>query len=359
MYCNEMTLTGPSDAELERVARQLALPELGLTGQHKLHSARVCIVGAGGLGSPVISYLAASGVGALTIIDDDVVELSNLHRQVIHGMDELGQPKTLSASRVASRVAPECEITQVRERLTAENASALLRGCDVIVDGSDSFDTRFAVDAAADALSIPVVWGAVLGWNAQVTVFAHSAESDSASATGLTALFPDDERTRSTPNCRTAGVIGALCGQAGSVMALEVIKLITGLGKPLIGRIMVIDALHAETRTVHLSQAPVHVEQPQGLNPLSEIPEGSLVVDVRFAAERELKPGIPDSVHVPLERILELVPGVPNSLANLGAINSAAAIVTVCAEGPRSIRAARHLAAAGFPVAGFLDGGLT
>lgn len=340
-----------SEAEKARTARQIILPELGEAGQLRLAKATVAIVGAGGLGSPVIQYLAAAGVGKLIVIDDDVVELSNLHRQIIHGISQLGQPKTSSAVRSASKLSTACEVSEIRERLTRDNALQLLAGVDVIVDGSDSFDTRFDVNFAASQLGIPVVFGAVLRWDAQVTVLWPTPPEDSGFiAVDLADIFADNEQTRQTVSCSTAGVMGAVCGQAGSLMALETIKLITGVGTSLLGSMLVIDGLNAEVTkiplTSHVASQSVKVEA------LQEIPPQAHVLDVRNDSERQAHPAPPKALHIPFEKILLM------KQQSLAEITPDAELIVICAEGPRSARAARHLAKLGYNVVGYLDGGL-
>lgn len=341
--------------------RQLLLPEFGETTQQRLRESRVTVVGAGGLGSPVIAYLAAAGIGQLTVIDDDVIEASNLHRQIIHSADQIGEPKTASARQIVARLAPECEVSEVRVRLTNDNATELLGGADVIVDGSDSFVTRFSVNKAAHALGVPVVWGAVLRWDAQVTVlWPNPPTSAEVSPVSLTDIFEDSEATRRTVGCSTAGVIGALCGQAGSIMALEVIKLVSGVGKPLIGRMMVIDALRGESRTVALSPAVLPDSAVAAAAPIaySSLPELARVIDVRRASERHSVPAPAHAHHLPLDELLQLGSDQSTWPAFLITDSADQPLIMVCAEGPRSIRAARHLATQGAPVTGFLDGGL-
>lgn len=352
-----MTERTLSAEERARTARQLILPELGEGGQLKLAQARVAVVGAGGLGAPVISYLAAAGVGELVVIDDDVVELSNLQRQTIHDYAHLGRPKTTSATEIATRLSPATSVIEKAVRLTAENALELLSAADVIIDGSDSFDTRFLVNDAAIALGVPIVWGAVLGWNAQVTVLWPTPPAGTATpAMELRDLFADTPETRRTVGCSVAGVMGAVCGIAGSMMALEALKLITGVGQPLLGTLVVIDGLSGVPSRVELGKNPGRREDLP-VAALAEIPAGAVIVDVRHAAEREAKPVGRDSLHLPLAEVL-LIDQATDSHSELAGISSDSIIVTVCAEGPRSARAARHLLSQGYAVAGFLDGGL-
>jgi adenylyltransferase/sulfurtransferase len=227
-------------AELVRTARHAVLTGIGEEGQRRLNAAHVAVVGAGGLGSPVLLALAAAGVGAITVIDDDVVELTNLQRQLAHRVDDIGTLKTTSAARAITALAPQTVVTTASERLDADNATRLLGDAHIIVDTSDSFATRRAVAAASESLGRPLVWGAVQEWHAQVTVFwSAPTEGD---AVVLADLFPAGTEGE-PPSCAQVGVLGALCVQVGGMLAGEVVKLITGAGQPLLGRLAVIDAL--------------------------------------------------------------------------------------------------------------------
>ncbi|MFJ2370642.1 HesA/MoeB/ThiF family protein [Microbacterium sp. NPDC087665] len=226
--------------ELVRTARHAVLTGIGEEGQRRLNAAHVAVVGAGGLGSPVLLALAAAGVGAITVIDDDVVELTNLQRQLAHRVDDIGTLKTTSAARAITALAPQTVVTTAAERLDTDNATRLLGDAHIIVDTSDSFETRRAVAAASEALARPLVWGAVQEWHAQVTVFwSAPTEGD---AVVLADLFPLGTEGE-PPSCAQVGVLGALCVQVGGMLAGEVVKLITGAGQPLLGRLAVIDAL--------------------------------------------------------------------------------------------------------------------
>lgn len=235
--------------ELIRTARHAVLAGIGEDGQRRLAATRVAVVGAGGLGSPAILALAAAGVGEITVIDDDVVELTNLQRQILHRVEDVGTRKTVSAARAVAALSPRTRVICRSERLTMANADALLAGVDVVVDGSDTFDTRRAVAAATDASGVPLVWGAVQEWHGQVTVFW------SRPATGapvrLDDLFPPGSEGE-PPTCAQVGVLGSLCVQVGGMLATEVVKLVTGAGEPLVGRIAVVDALRARTSEVPL-----------------------------------------------------------------------------------------------------------
>ena len=229
-----------------RTARHRRLPEIGDGGAQRLAAARVAVVGAGGLGSTVIPYLAAAGVGRIDVFDDDVVELSNLNRQVMHSVDTLGKPKIDSAIAAGQRIAPEVEVVGHRIRL-GENFAEVVGAVnpDIVVDGSDSFDTRFVVDAGAALLGVPVVFGALMQWSAQVTVF--DAAGVYGPAVRLTDVFPDSPEVRATPGCAEMGILGSVAGMVGTMLATETVKLIVGAGKTLVGRMLVVDT-EAEAR---------------------------------------------------------------------------------------------------------------
>lgn len=234
-----------------RASRHVLLPGLGVTGQRRLRAARVLVVGAGGLGAPVLQYLAAAGIGTLGVVDDDVVDVSNLQRQVIHGTADVGRPKVDSARDAVAALDPSVEVVTHPVRLDDENADALLAGYDVVVDGTDNFPTRYLVSDAAARLGVPVVWGSVLRFDAQVSVF-WSAPPQGVPAVTLRDLFPAPPPPDEVPSCAEAGVVGALCGQVGALMATEVVKLVAGLGEPLLGRVLVLDAWRARWSEVPL-----------------------------------------------------------------------------------------------------------
>ncbi|QPE05059.1 ThiF family adenylyltransferase [Microbacterium schleiferi] len=250
-----------TDAERDRTARHRKLFAIGDLGQRRLAAARVAVVGAGGLGSSVILGLAAAGVGTIGIIDDDVVDLSNLHRQIIHSIDTVGDPKTESAATRARGLAPGVRIIEHPVRLTAANAREILAGYDLVLDGSDTFETRDVVDAAAAELRLPVVWGSVLEFWSQVTVF-WSAPPAGNDPVRLSDLFPAGS-TGQVFTCEQVGVLASVCMQTGSLMASEAIKLIVGEGRPLLGRIAVIDALAGTMRELEVrSAASTHMPMP-------------------------------------------------------------------------------------------------
>jgi molybdopterin/thiamine biosynthesis adenylyltransferase len=234
-------------SQISRYARHLTLKEIGGAGQNALLAANVAIVGAGGLGGPAGLYLAAAGVGRLTIIDDDVVEASNLQRQVQFIHTDIGMGKAQIMADTLEDLNPDCRVTRQNIRLTDENAAALIGGHDVVLDGTDSFKARFAINAASRALGISLVSGALGRFDLQVGVF--NVTPDSPCYRCFVHDAPDIEQ-----DCSTHGVLGAMAGMGGSMMAMEAIKQITGAGDVLDGRLFVFDALRAEGRTIRLSR---------------------------------------------------------------------------------------------------------
>jgi molybdopterin/thiamine biosynthesis adenylyltransferase len=235
-----------SDEEVERYARHLVLREIGGPGQQRLKAARVLIVGAGGLGAPAALYLAAAGVGVIALVDPDVVDHSNLQRQVIYDSDDAGRVKVEAAGARLVALNPNVEVVRIAERLTAANAGQLVAGHDLVLDGTDDFATRFAVNAACVAEGVTLVSGAIGRWTGQVGVFAGRP-----CYRCLVPEIPPDAET-----CAAVGVVGALAGVIGSVMALEAVKVLTGAGEPLTGRLLIYDALAAEARTVRIGADP-------------------------------------------------------------------------------------------------------
>lgn len=236
-----------TDAERERYARHILLKEIGGPGQQRLKAASVAIVGAGGLGAPAALYLAAAGVGRLRLIDDDAVSLDNLQRQVIFRSTDVGVAKVERAQAALAALNDNVNVEIEQQRLTEANAAYLLRGVDVILDGTDDFETRFAVNAAARSLGTPLVSGAVGRWDGQVSVFARGGPC-------YRCFVPETPPDAET--CSRVGVVGALTGVIGSMMALEAIKLIAEAGEPLLGRVMLFDGLKGEARTVALKRDP-------------------------------------------------------------------------------------------------------
>ncbi|HET9190881.1 MAG: molybdopterin-synthase adenylyltransferase MoeB [Deltaproteobacteria bacterium] len=240
---------GAFDADAaERYSRHLLLPEVGAAGQQHLLESRVALIGAGGLGSPAGLYLAAAGVGTLTLIDDDIVEKSNLQRQVLHTDARVGQPKTESARIALSALNPGVRIETVAQRLRAENVEDLIRDHDVVIDGADNFPTRYLLDAACRRLRIPLVYGAVHRFNGQVSVFDARREDSPC----YRCLFPEPPAAADAPNCAEAGVLGVLPGIIGLLQTNEAIKLLLGIGQPLVGRLLCFDALAGAFRELRL-----------------------------------------------------------------------------------------------------------
>ncbi|MEJ6781813.1 molybdopterin-synthase adenylyltransferase MoeB [Aminobacter sp. Piv2-1] len=240
-----------SPEELERYARHIVLPEIGGPGQQKLKRARVLVIGAGGLGAPVLEYLAAAGVGTLGIVDDDHVSLSNLQRQVIHDTQSVGQSKAESAAAAIRRINPHVTVELHQLRLTEANAGELVSAYDLVVDGSDNFETRYAVADACAACERPLVHAAVGRFDGSITVLKpFETGADGRRNPSYRDLFPEPPPPGLVPSCAVAGVLGALTGVMGTLQAMETIKLITGIGEPLVGRLLLYDALGARFDTV-------------------------------------------------------------------------------------------------------------
>lgn len=240
-----------SPDEIERYQRHILLPEIGGAGQQKLKAARILVIGAGGLGAPVLQYLAAAGIGTLGIADDDRVALSNLQRQVIHDSGTIGEMKTQSAAEAIARLNPHVRTIRFEERFSAETAPRQLAGFDLVVDGSDNFDTRYAAADAAETALKPLVSGAVGRFDGSLTVLKpFEASPDGRLNPTYRDLFPSPPPQGLIPSCAEAGIVGALTGVVGTLMAMEAIKLVTGIGEPLIGRLMLYDALSARFDTI-------------------------------------------------------------------------------------------------------------
>ncbi|KHS51732.1 molybdopterin-synthase adenylyltransferase MoeB [Brevibacterium linens] len=351
-----------SRAELERYSRHLSLPGFGLEGQRRLRAASVLVIGAGGLGAPILNYLAAAGVGSITIIDDDVVEASNLQRQIIHRDADVGRSKVASAADAVHRLDPSLEVRTIEGRLTPENALDLFADHDVVLDGADNFATRYLSNDAAELTGTPLVWGTIFRFAGQVSTFVPGH------GPMLRDLFPDIPEPDSVPNCAEGGVLGVLCGTVGSAMATEAIKLICGIGAPFIGRLLRYEALTGEYSTLRFSPDP---DRPT-VTDLTEVAAACaavptigktagtaadeidaaefrarrdevIVVDVREDWERELT-SIPGSVHLPLD---DLRNGGWQALATVlggsGPAGSSDDIVIHCKSGARSAEAVEIL----------------
>ena len=233
-----------SDEEIERYARHIVLREVGGPGQQRLKAARVLVVGAGGLGAPALAYLAAAGVGAIGIVDDDSVALSNLQRQVIHASDMVGGLKTASATEAIARINPHVTVEAHDTRLDMGNAGTLVAGHDVVLDGSDNFATRYAVSDACYHAGVGLVMGAVGRFDGQVTTLKpHETGPDGRPNPTYRCLFPAPPPDGTVPVCEEAGILGIVPGVVGTIMAAEALKLILGLGNPLVGRLLLVDVL--------------------------------------------------------------------------------------------------------------------
>jgi molybdopterin/thiamine biosynthesis adenylyltransferase/rhodanese-related sulfurtransferase len=241
---------GLTPAEVERYSRHLIIPEIGALGQRRLKNAKVLVIGAGGLGSPALLYLAAAGVGTLGIIDDDAVDLSNLQRQVIHGVADVGRPKIESARDAIAGLNPLVEVRLHHVRLEASNALELFADYDLILDGADNFATRYLVNDAAAILGKPYVWGSIFRFDGQVSVFWEKHGPT------YRDLYPEAPPAGSVPSCGEGGVFGMLCAAVGSLMVTEAVKLITGVGRSLLGRVALFDALGGSWREIRVSKDP-------------------------------------------------------------------------------------------------------
>lgn len=238
-------------AELDRYARHILLREIGGPGQRRLKDARVLVVGAGGLGSPSLLYLAAAGVGMIHVVDHDLVDASNLQRQVIHAEDRVGQPKVASAAQAMLALNPHVAVVPHQRRLDEAAAAELFPDCDLILDGSDNFDTRYLVNAAAVAAGKPLIAAAITQWEGQLALYDPVRGGPC-----YACVFPDRPAPGMVPTCAEVGVAAPLPGILGAMMAMEAVKHITGAGETLSGRMLMIDALHAETRVIHTSRNP-------------------------------------------------------------------------------------------------------
>lgn len=245
-----------SREEMERYSRHLILPEFGIEAQKRLKNARVLVIGAGGLGSPALLYLAAAGVGTLGIVDDDVVDVSNLQRQVIHGVQNVGQSKASSAGQSVSDLNPHVEVIRHEVRLDTGNVLDIFAGYDLILDGTDNFATRYLVSDAAEILGKPYVWGSILRFDGQVSVF---WADPAVGGPSYRDLYPEAPPPGAVPSCAEGGVLGVLCAQIGSVMVNEAIKLITGIGSTLLGRVLIFNALDMTWRELKVRRDPAAV----------------------------------------------------------------------------------------------------
>ncbi|HWA40071.1 MAG TPA: molybdopterin-synthase adenylyltransferase MoeB [Gemmatimonadales bacterium] len=354
--------------ELLRYSRHLVLPGMGLEGQRRLKGARVLIVGAGGLGSPAALYLAAAGVGAIVLADADRVDATNLQRQVMHGTSTIGTLKTESAKDRLADLNPNVQVVTIDERLTSANARAIVRGVDVVLDGSDNFPTRYLVNDACVLEGKPLVYGSIFRFDGQVSLFAPGGPC-------YRCLFADPPPPGLVPNCAEGGVVGALPGIIGSLQALEAIKLIVGAGETMQGRLLLFDGLRMTFREVELQRdpdCPVCGTHPTvtaliDYEAFCGIPahEEDAEIEVGAAAERRSSAEPPlfldvreqwewdvahieGAQHIPLGQL----PG------RLGEVDTRREIITVCHHGMRSLAARDLLKGAGFSRVRSLAGGI-
>lgn len=240
-----------TDVELERYARHVILEEVGEEGQIRLLDSRVLVIGAGGLGSPVLLYLAAAGIGTLGIVDFDTVDVTNLQRQIIHSTDEVGEPKVRSAADRIDLLNPDIKVVQHRQRLTAENAAELIGGYDLVVDGSDNFSARYLTNDTCFFLEKPLISAAIVRFEGQLSTYKGYGDGPC-----YRCLFPHPPDPNLVPRCDTVGIFGAVAGVLGTLQATEVLKEILGLGTPMVGRLLLYDALDQTFRTVQTAKDP-------------------------------------------------------------------------------------------------------
>ena len=381
-----MTVAAPpalSNEEVARYSRHLIMPEVGMDGQLKLKAASVLCIGAGGLGSPVAMYLAAAGVGRLGIVDFDVVDYSNLQRQVIHGTPDVGRPKLDSARDTLNAINPEVHVETHEVALSSANALDVLRGYDVIVDGTDNFPTRYLVNDACVILGIPNAYGSIFRFEGQASVFAAT------DGPCYRCLYPEPPPPGLVPSCAEGGVLGILPGVVGTIQATEAVKLIMGVGEPLVGRFLVYDALRMRFRELKLRKDPdcpvcgdnptvtelIDYEQFCGITPAAPASEpaagaggdaaggddatveqlkaridsadGVFILDVREPQEYRIC-SIPGSTLIPLGDL-------PGRLAEL---EGRGEMIVHCKSGVRSAKAVKLLREAGFAQARNLKGGI-
>jgi sulfur-carrier protein adenylyltransferase/sulfurtransferase len=363
--------------EVRRYSRHIIIPEVGMAGQKRLKNAKVLVVGAGGLGSPALLYLAAAGVGTLGIVDFDVVDESNLQRQIIHGQSDIGKPKAVSAKESIQEANPFVDAVLHEERLDSTNVFGIFEPYDLIIDGTDNFATRYLVNDAAVLLGKPYVWGSIYRFDGQASVF--WAEHGPC----YRCLYPEPPPPGMVPSCAEGGVLGVLCASIGSIQVTEAIKLLAGIGEPLLGRLMVYDALEMNYRTVKVRKDPncaVCGEHPTVTELIdyddfcgtvsdeaAEATFGSTItvselrdwqnadkpidlIDVREPAEWEIV-RIPGARLVPKGDILS-----GQALADLPQDRQ---IVLYCKTGIRSAEALAAIKAAGFKDAVHVQGGVT
>jgi len=365
-----------SAQELSRYSRHILLPEIGLEGQKRLKNSRVLVIGAGGLGAPALLYLAAAGVGTLGIIDFDRVEESNLQRQVIHRISTLGQPKTESARKTIHDLNPFVNVELHDARLDNDNALEIFQKYDLIIDGTDNFATRYLVNDACVLADKPYVWGSIYRFEGQASVFWENAPGNG--GLNYRDLYPEPPPPEFAPSCSEGGVLGILCAAIASIMGTEAIKLITGIGETLLGRLLVYDALLMNHRILPLRRMPDRqpilalanyqyfcgLGQQHAEKPISEVPDikvGDLkqwldtetaleLIDVREPNEWDIV-RIPGAKLIPKQQLLD-------ALLNGGVLDKNTRFVLYCKTGGRSRAAAQAMRQAGYSDVSNLDGGI-
>ncbi len=267
-----------TEEQIKRYARHIILPEVGGKGQEKLLNSKVLVIGAGGLGSPAILYLAAAGVGTIGIVDFDVVDFSNLQRQVIHNTERVGTPKVESAKKTVEMLNPDVKVIAYNTRISKENIMDIIKDYDVVLDGTDNFPTRFLINDACYFAGKPLVSAAMLRFEGQVSVFDYRMKENSPC---YRCLFPEPPPPGLVPSCQEAGILGSIGGIMGCIQATEAIKLILGIGEPLVGKLLIMDALSMDFRKVKLRKdpnCPLCGEKPV----IKELIEYEQVCDVHF-----------------------------------------------------------------------------
>jgi len=360
--------------EVARYSRHLIIPDLGVDGQKRLKNARVLVIGAGGLGAPTLLYLAAAGVGTIGIVDDDVVDESNLQRQIIHGVSDIGRSKAQSARDSIAEVNPLVDVRLHELRLEPQNALELFEQYDLILDGTDNFATRYLVNDAAVLAHKPYVWGSIYRFEGQVSVFWEDAPG----GRGLNYrdLYPEAPPPGMVPSCAEGGVLGVLCASIASVMGTEAIKLITGIGQPLLGRLMVYDALEMSYRTMTIRKDPSTrkitelIDYEEFCGVVSE--EASDAAADSSITPRELRDLLDSGkkvalidVREPVEWDINHIDGatlIPKSMINSGEglakLPADRVAVLYCKTGVRSAEALAAVKKAGFADALHLQGGI-
>jgi len=364
-----------SNEEIARYSRHLIMPEVGMEGQRRLKQGSVLLIGTGGLGSPLALYLAAAGVGHIGLVDFDVVDASNLQRQIVHGTSTVGMAKTESARRRLRDLNPHIEITVYETQITSANALELMRPYDVIVDGTDNFPTRYLTNDASVLLGKPNVYGSIFRFEGQATVFAPQQGGPC-----YRCLYPEPPPPGLVPSCAEGGVLGVLPGVIGTIQATETIKLLTGIGEPLIGRLMLYDALSMRFRELKLRRNPncpvcgenptvtalIDYEQFCGISREAPSIGGQYVITPLELAnwlQRDDRPFLLD-VRNPYEVAIASIPGTDKLIPidqlpeRIHELDSAREIVVYCRSGVRSARAVALLKQAGFRKIKNLEGGV-